>query len=215
MRGEEKYLFLKRDDHRINLIGGLILVVLTMATGISVYGVMQRQAEAILSNSLEMSRQHSARLFESQIEYGMDKALTLTTRPFIIQNLRLLAADPKNAQGISNLQQVAKSFLQTGFSGMSFYNVRGDEVARVGRFSKDGDMAVALNSKYRVRLLWAGQFALHISMDVLDEHGRRIGAVETEANLPLLTRNFTEVMAIGKTSEFAVCAPFEKDMHSS
>ena len=212
MWSEEKYLFLKRDDHRINLIGGLILVVLTMATGILVYVVMQRQAEAILSNSLEMSRQHSARLFESQIDYGMDKTLTLTTRPFIIQNLRLLAADPKNAQGISNLQQVAKSFLQTGFSGMSFYNVRGDEVARVGRFSKDGDMAVALNSKYRVRLLWVGQFALHISMDVLDEHGRRIGAVKTEANLPLLTRNFTEVMAIGKTSEFAVCAPFEKDM---
>ena len=198
MRGEEKYLFLKRDDHRINLIGGLILVVLTMATGISVYVVMQRQAEAILSKSLEMSRQHSGRLFESQIDQGINQTLVLTTRPFILQNLQLLAADPKNVQGISNLQRVAKSFLQTGFSGVSFYNVRGNEIASVGRFSKDRNMAVALHSKYHARLLWVGQFALHIHMDILDEQGRRIGAVQTEASLLLLTRDFIEVMAIGK-----------------
>ena len=183
-----------------------------MATGISVYVVMQRQAEAILSKSLEISRQHSARLFESQIDQGIDKALALTTRLFILQNLQLLAADPQNAQGISNLQQVAKSFLQTGFTGMSFYNARGDEIASAGRFFQDHDMGVALHSKYAARLLWVGQFALHTRMDILDEQGRRIGAVQTEAYLPSLSRDVSEVIAIGKTSEFALCAPFEKDM---
>ena len=51
------YFFLKRQDHRISVIGGFILAVLTLAAGISVFVVMQRQAESLLSKSLEASLQ--------------------------------------------------------------------------------------------------------------------------------------------------------------
>ena len=59
-------MFLERQDRKVSIIGGLILVVLTLAAGTSVYVVMQRQAEFILTKSLAASLQSNVRLFESQ-----------------------------------------------------------------------------------------------------------------------------------------------------
>jgi PAS domain S-box-containing protein len=204
-------LFLNLEKHRINIIGGLILVVLTLAAGISVFVVMQRQAEAKLGKSLEAARQSNVRLFESQIDQALSNTWTMTTRPFLIQNLQLLESEPGNATGRAELQRIAQSLPPTVFTGFSFYDVRGHEVARAGLFSQQHDLRVPLKSNNRAFLLWDGKFILHASMDVLDQQGRRIGTVKTEANLPLLTAAFTDIASIGKTGEFAMCAPLADD----
>ena len=205
-------MLLKREDRRISIIGGLVLVALTLAAGISVYVVMQRQAESILSHSLELSLQDKIHLFESQIDQGMASTRAVTTRLFPIQNLQLLAAEPDNAAARKELQRIAQSFLLTGFSGISFYDARGNEVARAGRFSNTQELRIPLSADNRTFLLWNGQFILHASMDVLDQQGRSIGIVMTETSLPLLTRVLLEVKPTGKTGEIAVCAPLEQDM---
>lgn len=204
-------MFLEREDRRISLIGGLILMVLTLIAGISVYVVMQRQAESILSSSLETSLQHSVLLFESLIEQGGAGTLTVTTRPFLIQNLQLLDADPADATGRSELLQIVQSFLRTGFTGLAVYDARGNEVAHAGSFSRNPALRFSLNQKNRAFLLWDGQFILHANADVFDQQGRRIGSVITEASLPLLTRALPDVRPIGKTGEFALCAPVESN----
>ena len=146
-------MLLKRQDHRISIIGALILLTLTLAAGISVYIVMQRQAESMLSKSLEVSLQSNLRLFESQIDQAMANTQAVTTRPFPIQNLQLLESEPDNATGLYELQRIAKSFLLTGFTGMSFYDVRGHEVAQAGRFSRNHDLRVPLKAKNHTSLL--------------------------------------------------------------
>lgn len=50
-------MFLKRQDHRVSVIGELILPGLTLATGVSIYVVMLRQAESLPGKSLEASLQ--------------------------------------------------------------------------------------------------------------------------------------------------------------
>ena len=205
-------MFLKNEDRRISIIGGLVLVALTLAAGMSVYVVMLRQAESILSRSLEASLQNKVHLFESQIDQGMASTRAVTTRLFPIQNLQLLDVEPGNATGRHELQRIAQSFLLTGFTGMSFCDARGNEVARAGRFSKNLELRIPLSANNRVFLLWDGQFILHASMDILDQQGRRIGIVMTETNLPLLSHALLEVRSIGRTGEIAVCAPLEKDM---
>ena len=96
------YFFLKRQDHRISVIGGLILVILTLAAGISVFVVMQRQAESLLSKSLEVSLQSNVRLFESRIDQALANTHTATVRPFAIKNLQLLASNQTMPQQRSN-----------------------------------------------------------------------------------------------------------------
>ena len=137
-------MFLKLAKYRIDIIGGLILLALTLAAGISVYVVMQRQAESMLSKSLEASLQSNVRLFERQIDQALGNTRTVATRPFVIRNLQLLESDPGNAAVPAELQRIAKSFLPTGFTAMSYYDVRGNEVARAGQFSQTHDLRHAM-----------------------------------------------------------------------
>ena len=127
-------MLLKRQDLRINIIGGLVLVALTLAAGISVYVVMQRQVESILSKNLEASLHRDVHFTEMQIEHALNSTQTVATRLNPIKNLQLLASNPDNATAQVELQRIAQSFLLTGFTGMSFYDVRGHEMARAGLF---------------------------------------------------------------------------------
>ena len=106
----EIIMFLAQEKHRINIIGGLILVALTLAAGISVYVVMQRQAESMLSKSLEASLQSNVRLFESQIDHALSNTQTVASRPFLIKNLQLLASKPGSATELDALQSAPNHF---------------------------------------------------------------------------------------------------------
>jgi len=120
-------LFQLSKKNRIDIISALILVVLTLAAGISVYVVMQRQAESLLSKSLEASLRSNVRLFESQIENALDKTKTVSTRPNLLNKMQLLFANPNNAIALSEVPKLATSFLQTGFTGITFYDAAGHE----------------------------------------------------------------------------------------
>ena len=209
----EHHFFLKRQDRRISIIGGLILAGLTLAAGISVYLVMQRQEESLLGKSLEAALQSNVRFFESQIDQAISNTRAVTGHPYLVQNLQLLEAEPGNISGLVELQLIARSSLLGSLTGSSFYDIRGHEVARAGYFSRNHDLRVPLKTKDRAFLLWNGQFILRVSMsmDILDYRGRRVGTLVTEANLPLLDRVFADIASIGKTGEFAVCAPWQDD----
>jgi len=199
------------EKYRIVTLSALILLALTLAAGISVYVVMQRQAESLLSKNLAVSLQSNVRLFESRIDYALSDTQTAATRPSIIKNLQLLASKPGSTTGRDELRQVAISLLPIGITGLSIYDVRGHEVVRAGHLSQKHDLRVPLKSNIHAVLLWDGQFILQASMDVLDQQGRRIGSIMTEASLPPLTRALADVASIGKTGDLAVCAPLADD----
>jgi diguanylate cyclase (GGDEF)-like protein/PAS domain S-box-containing protein len=200
------------ESHRISIIGGLILVALTLASGIAVYAVMQRQTESILVRSLEASLQSDRRLFESDISAGVANALTVSTRPFVIHNLQLLRADPGNAASRQTLQQIADSFLPAGFAGVAFYDEHHRAIVQAGHLSNRPTLSVRLNNPAETRLLWDGQLVLQVVRDVVDASGNRIGMAKAESALPQLTRTIADAGALGKTAELAVCAPLDKEM---
>lgn len=202
-----------RQDRRISLIGGLILLVAILAAGFLVYIVMQRQLESTLSRSLQASLQSKVSLFESRMDQALGSTRTVATRPALIESLKLLDAEPGHAKALADLQRAASSFLPTGFSGLTFYDARGQVVASAGDFSLNPQQRVVLAGKVASSLLWDGQFILHVSMDMLDSQGRRVGAIEAQSKLSLLSRVFDEVVSVGKSGEFAVCAPSAADVN--
>ena len=202
----------QNESHRIGIVGGLILATLTLASGIAVYAVMQRQTESILVRSLEASLQNDRRLFESEIIGGLTDALAVSTRPYVIHNLQRLQAAPGNDASRQALQQIADSFLQTGFTGVAFYDARNNEVVRAGRLSNSPALSVHLNTQAGASLVWDGQLVLQLVREVRDESGIRLGMARAESALPQLTRTIADAGALGKTAELAVCAPREQDM---
>jgi len=206
------YLDQQFESHRIGLIGGLILIVLTLAAGLAVYALMQRQAESILVKSLATALQNDRRLFESEISAGVTNALAVSTRPFVIHNLQLLQAKPGNDASRLALQQIADSFLPIGFTSVSFHDSHGQAIVRAGHPSKSPALSVPLNTQATSHVLWDGQLILRVDHKVMDEKGHLIGTARTESTLPRLTDAIAEAGVLGKTVELALCAPLEKDM---
>ncbi|MDA1106998.1 MAG: diguanylate cyclase [Proteobacteria bacterium] len=199
------------EKYRIDILGAFTLVILTLATGISVYVVMQKQVESVLSESLKASLQKDVHFTERQIHHAIIEAQVASSHPSVIQNLQLFISKPGNATGRVELQGLAKSLLAANFRGLSIYDASGHEVARAGHFSQRHDLRAPLKTKDRAFLLWDGEFLLQISKDVLDQQGHRVGMVMTEAHLYYLTLTFKNVASVGKTGEFAVCAPLAGD----
>jgi diguanylate cyclase (GGDEF)-like protein/PAS domain S-box-containing protein len=192
-------------------MGAAILVILTVVTGLVVYNIMKRQTESILATSLELSLQSRSRTFETAINNGVAKTLTVATRPFLIEQIKQRNADPNDAAATLALQRAVESFLPTGFSALAILGVDRAEYAHAGIFTENPDMNVVLNFPYQVSLLWKDGFTLRVQMNVLEKN-TKIGAIRAEVKLPALGRMLFEVSSLGKTGELAVCAPLQADI---
>lgn len=188
----------------------MLLAALTLVSGIAVYGVMQRQFEAVLINSLQSSQHSDRRLFEAEIRGGVVNALTVSTRPFVIQNLALLREAPGDASAVQGLQRIADSFLPTGFSGVAYYDVYGNELVQAGSLAEQPALQVPLNLEDDPQLLWDDEIVLRLDRDVLDDRGVPVGRARAEAIMPQLTRAIVDAAVYGRTAELAVCAPRDR-----
>lgn len=63
-----KSLMLMRDNRKISILGSLLLMGLTIITGVAVYSVMRQQIELSLGRGLDVALQGKGHLLESQIE---------------------------------------------------------------------------------------------------------------------------------------------------
>ncbi len=200
-------MLLTRDDRKISIIGGLLLLGLTLTTGIAVYSAMRQQIESVLGRGLDVALQGKALLVESQIEKGVADTHALALRPFIIQSMQELNAQPDNNNALHDLARNVNSLTQAGFSAAIVYDIRGNTLSQVGHFSEKQSQSLPLNKYNNTSLVWDGQFILRTSKEVFDEDMRRIGSIMTEIMLPQLTRRFSEIRSIGETGEFILCSP--------
>lgn len=204
----------KHPSRRISLIGGLILIALTLASGIAVYFLMQKQAESILIRVIETTLQNNRHNFEIGIDSGVMKSLTVSTRPLVMRSLATVNADPLDEKSRRDLKWVAQTFLLTGFTAISFRDAMGTEIAHAGHFASHTDLRVPLKGDAQAYLLWDKQFVLNVTREVFNRDGERIGTAFTETDLPHLTQALYKAAAIGKTAALAVCSEArENTMH--
>jgi len=200
-------LLLTRDDRKISIVGGLLLLGLTLTTGLAVYSAMRQQIESVLGRGLDVALQGKALLIESEIEKGVADTHSLAHRPFLIQSIQELNAQSNNNSALHDLSRNVNSLTQAEFSAAVVYDMHGNVLSQVGHFSENQSQSLPLNKYNNTSLVWDGQFILHTSKDVLDEDMRHIGSITTEITLPQLTRRFSEIRSIGETGEFILCAP--------
>lgn len=200
-------LFLLRDDRRISIISGFLLLGLTLTTGLAVYYTMRQQIESVLGRGLSVALQGKALLLENQVEKALTDTRALTLRPFWNQALQRLNIAPNDTKTLENLQRSTESLLQSGFLGVTLHNASDTLLIQTGHFSIKKEQSLTLNKGNKTFLFWDGQFILHTSKDILDQEKRRIARVTVEIALPKLTRRFSEIRLIGETGEFILCAP--------
>ncbi len=203
-------MFLTRDDRKISIIGGILLLGLTLTTGITVYSAMRQEIESVLGRGLAVALQGKSQLLESQIEKGLADTRALSLRPFIVQSMQQLNAEPDNHNALHDLTRNVNSLPEAGFSAAVVHDMQGKTLSQVGQFSKSKE---ALRLNRDTFLVWDEQLILHTTKDVFDQDKQRIGSITTQLNLPQLTRRFSAIRSIGETGEFILCAAPEKGRH--
>jgi len=203
-------LSLTHDDRKISIIGGLLLLGLTLTTGITVYTVMRQEIESVLGRGLAVALQGKAHLLESQIEKGLADTRALSLRPFIVQSMQQLSTEPDNHNALHDLVRNVNSLPEAGFSAAVVHDKQGKTLSQVGQFS-NSKKVLRLNKD--TLLIWDEELILHTSNDVLDQDKHRIGSITTQVKLPQVTRRFRGIRSIGETGEFILCAKPEKGKH--
>lgn len=191
---------------RISVLAALILIAATVTAGVLVFIVMQHQSETLLSKSLQLALQNRSNLFELAVNERIGAAVTIATRPFIMQELGTLARRPGDAGALKALARAATSFRKTGFTTVAIFDALGHEMARAGNGAQRPSLDIALDTQYASRLLWKDGFILRNQIPIIKK-GIRIGSVVTEARLRELKDLFAPLHELGKTGEIAVCAP--------
>ena len=202
-------MFLARDELRITIMGGLVLITLAVLSGLAFYYVVQHEVESIRIKHLKASLTQNIRLFNSQISHGIEDTIAITALPFMAYNMQLLTQKKNVAQAKKALQKISTSSL---FTGATFFDANSDKLTSFGEFLQTPKLRVRLRSKHDVFLLWDKHFILQVNINVHNKSGEIIGKIRTESELLPLNDSIFETVSIGKTCEYAVCATLDKDM---
>ena len=195
------------------------MATLTLCAGLLVYFVMQRQSEDFLKKGLEAALQVRVQHLVFTIKNGIDKSAAIATRPFLIDEMRLIDKDKANEKARREFIRAAKAGLPNGFDAIAFYDHDGDEVARIGEFSSNPELNISLNGQTvlskktttRAHLLRNKGTVLRVDADIKD-NGLFVGTVSTEERLAGVDDMFVQARDLGESAELALCAPLGQDM---
>jgi len=191
---------------RITYLGALILIALTVVTGVVVFAIMRRQAEATLSTSLQLSLQSRARLFQAKLDNRLHDVTTIATRPFLVQQLKQINTGEPAPKAKFYLQRGIGSFLKTGFSALEIYDAQGRKIVRAGEFVERPKLRIPLHTRVPAALFWDDGIFLSARAPLHDK-GRTVGFIRAQARLPSLRKMLFDVDSLGDTGELVVCGP--------
>lgn len=203
-------MFFTKDVHKISIVGGLLLLGLTLTTGITVYNAMRQQIETVLGRGLTGALEGKALLFQTRIEKGIEDTRALALRPFIVQFMQDLNDNIDNESASNNLTRNVNSLTLIGFSAAAVYDRNNNVLSQVGVFSSNENPIIPLDTDENTKLIWDNVFVLRTTVNVFNQ-GNRIGRITTETRLPNLTRSFRDIQSIGKSVEFLICAKLSEN----
>lgn len=198
-------LFRTRDEKRISIITAAILLTLTVAAGLSVYGVMRMQAEAQMGRSLLQNVETKARMIEREIRQHIANSATVANRISLQTQLDVIAKQPRDKVAARELELSIRSYMPLGFSAMAIYDLAGREVLRAGPIEIQAELSAPLNLPYRSRIEWDGGLVL-VSKIGIFRNGHVLGDLVTVRRMPELMGLITELKSIGESAELQMCA---------
>jgi len=195
----------KKHLRRISLVAGAILIGVTLLVGTTVFVVMARNAEELLSKSLQVSLQDRVQLIQAEIGAGVDQATLFAARPLLMDLVQRVNAGTDEGPARVALDTAFRSFLPTGLTAIALLDQDGRKLAHAGFFTQQSELTVPLHVPGLAQLKWDGQLMLHSEVD-MTRNGRVIGKVITQMKLPVSTGALKDVRHLGKAGELALCA---------
>jgi diguanylate cyclase (GGDEF)-like protein/PAS domain S-box-containing protein len=194
----------KINQQQIGLVASTILIGVVMLVGVTVFYIMSRHAERLLSDSLQSSLQNHVELAQFDIRRGADIAQSIATRPLLLDQVQRLNQRAEDAAALSALKLATQSILSSGVSAVALLDQSGHELTRAGTFVQQADLEISLKLSNKTQMIWKEGLLLRTHAN-LTTNGHIVGSLVTETPLPALTKMIGNAGALGKTRELALC----------
>lgn len=198
-------------DKRITQIAAAVLTAVAVFAGLTGFTVLKHTFEKSMSDAFLRSTKSSAAEFSAAIDQRLATTAAIVSRPGIQKYLARLNANPRDREALVLLDEVAKSFLPLGASGMQFFDASGASLLSLGTtIRKDAVMAVSLHSPSQVALLWNDGFVLWTENVVIRE-GHKVGKIIVEQRIPELNNMLREAITDNLSTDILICGRSHDD----
>ena len=197
-------LFRQREDLRVGLLGGGLMVFVGLVGGLAAFSLMQEQMLTVLQDGLKLSFQSRHDLIVSEIQSSIQATRDFAQRPGIEREFGRLHSDPGNHAARQYIETALHRHVSAGPTGTRLFDDRGRLVASAGSIL-GGNLELSLRQPGDVALLWNGEVTgLRVVQDILVS-GRRLGRIESTYPLPGITRMREVALGFGASGDMVLC----------
>jgi len=198
-------LFHEREDLRVGLLGGGLMVFVGLVGGVSAFSLMQDQMVSVLRDGLKLSYQSRNDLIAAEIQSVLDTARDFAGRPGVQRELARLDVHPDDPAARRYIETELQRHVTDSRREARVLDVRGRPVASTGR-KPPAALELPLQPPGRASLLWDGAAAsLRVVQDIVSG-GRRLGRFEASYPLPGITRMRDVALGFGNSGDMVLCA---------
>jgi PAS domain S-box-containing protein len=192
------------DDVRITRLATMLLAGVALVTGIAVAIVIETEVERTLKKGLRIGLESYIAQVESSIELRITQASIITTRPYLLEQLRRLNEEPTRIESRMEVMRVLGSFASHGFSAITIDLPNGIPPVRMGTLTDQPILEARFGSSSETTLIWKDGYFLRHRLPLRDARGS-LGLVTAEQPLDRLTRALLTNKSFGKSGEFVLC----------
>lgn len=204
---------IERPDNQIVRTGGIVLALVAVVTGISAVMVLKIGFENSLSNAFALTASNNAALISITVRQRSAINLTINSHPLLIQSIEQLNKTPDDKVALDHIREISKTFLNSGMSGINFYNKYNQSVMHAGQLLEDATgQALPLHlENQEAYLLWHDGFVLRTKVAIGDGFTSGYAVIEHHlSELSRLLRNHSassDLIVCGRDGEIVNCFP--------
>jgi diguanylate cyclase (GGDEF)-like protein/PAS domain S-box-containing protein len=197
-------LFRQREDLRVGLLGGGLMVFVGLVGGMAAFSLMQEQLLSVLQDGLKLSFQSRHDLIVSEIQTSIQSIRDFAQRPGIERELGRLSSNPENRAARYYIETALHRHVAAGPTGARLFDDRGHLVASAGSIL-GGNLELPLRQPGDAALLWNGEVAgLRVAQDIR-VRGRQLGRIESTYRLPGISRMREVALGFGASGDMVLC----------
>ena len=203
-------IFLNKQERKITLSTGLVLVALTVAAGLAAFWVMLGESQEMVARSLQLTAQSRAAVLERNLRDHMSKAQWVATRPAILEPLSRLSRAPDDRAARAALHEAADSLLTTGLTGLAVLDRADRPLVDVGEHPSRAELSLWINGPLPTRLEW-NQGPVIVTRVELVHRGVSVGTLAASFRSDDLTELPVGYGGLGNSAELVVCGALGVD----
>jgi diguanylate cyclase (GGDEF)-like protein/PAS domain S-box-containing protein len=198
----QRAIYKGREDKKIILSSGFILICATFAAGLISLSAFFKNTQNTLQRLMQQNLNNKVDYFLAAVNSPLNQAKDIISSTFLID-----AISAKKLGQSQGLTTAADFLLKAGFSAIEITDLSAHSIVMQGKFANQPAFILSLNQNSK--LLWQKGWILRINQAVLKQQ-KKIGMITLEWPLTTINQLFNDDNnTFGESSDTVICASFK------